>query len=54
MIITNKGQVIRTEVSSISLVGRVSQGVRVIRLKSHERVVAVEKIIDPEQIEKDG
>ena len=54
MIITNKGQVIRTEVSSIPLVGRVSQGVKAIRLKSQEKVVAVEKIIDPEQIQKDG
>ena len=53
MIITNKGQVIRTEVSSIPLVGRVSQGVKAIRLKSNEKVVAVEKIIDPEQIQKD-
>ena len=54
VIITNKGQVIRTKVSSIPLVGRISQGVKAIRLKSHERVVAVEKFIDPEQIEKDG
>ena len=48
MIITDKGQVIRTKISDISLIGRVSQGVRVIRLKSGEKVVAVEKIIDPD------
>ncbi len=44
MIITNKGQVIRTSISGISLMGRATQGVRIIRLKEREKVVAVEKI----------
>ena len=44
MIITNKGQVIRTEVKDISLVGRATQGVRIIRLNDNENVVAVEKL----------
>ena len=44
MIITNKGQVIRTKISGISLMGRTTQGVRIIRLKGSEKVVAVEKI----------
>lgn len=48
MIITDKGQVIRTTIAGISLLGRNTQGVRVIRLKEGEKVVAVEKIIDPE------
>lgn len=46
MIITNKGQVIRTKVSGISLMGRATQGVRVIRLKDDEKVVAIEKIAE--------
>ena len=48
MIITNNGQVIRTKISGISLLGRATQGVRVIRLKDGEKVVALEKIADTE------
>jgi len=46
MVITDKGQVIRMKISGISLLGRATQGVRVIRLKEGEKVVAVEKLID--------
>lgn len=46
MIITNKGQVIRTKMSGISLMGRATQGVRIIRLKDGEKVVAVENIVE--------
>jgi DNA gyrase subunit A len=46
MIITDKGQVIRTKISGISLLGRATQGVRIIRLKEDEKVVAVEKVIE--------
>jgi DNA gyrase subunit A len=49
MIITDKGQVIRTKISGISLLGRNTQGVRLINVKPDEQVVAVEKIIDPEE-----
>jgi len=48
MIITDKGQVIRTKISGISLMGRATQGVRIIRLKTEEKVVAVENIIEDE------
>ena len=48
MIITDKGQVIRTKISGISLMGRTTQGVRIIRLKEGEKVVSVEKLFDPE------
>lgn len=51
MIITNNGQVIRTKISGISLMGRTTQGVRIIRLKNGEKVVAVEKILEPENEE---
>jgi DNA gyrase subunit A len=50
MIITNKGQVIRTKISGISLMGRATQGVRIIRLKDEEKVVSVEKFLDPDGI----
>lgn len=49
MIISDKGQVIRTKISGISLMGRTTQGVRLIKLKEGENVVAVEKIIDPDE-----
>jgi DNA gyrase subunit A len=48
MIITDKGQVIRTKISGISLLGRNTQGVRLINVKPDEKVVAVEKIMDPD------
>lgn len=42
VIVTNKGQVIRTEISEISLVGRNTQGVRLMKLKGGEKIVSVE------------
>ena len=51
MIISNKGQVIRTTISGISLMGRTTQGVRIIRLKSDEKVVSVEKVAESENDE---
>ena len=52
MIITNNGQVIRTKISGISLLGRNTQGVRLINLKDGEAVVAVEKIADSDDDEE--
>jgi DNA gyrase subunit A len=49
MIITNNGQVIRTKIAGISLLGRNTQGVRLINLKDGEQVVAVEKIVDADE-----
>jgi DNA gyrase subunit A len=49
MLISDKGQVIRTKISGISLMGRTTQGVRLIKLKEGEAVVAVEKILDPDE-----
>jgi DNA gyrase subunit A len=45
LLVTNAGQVIRTSVEGISVVGRNTQGVRLIRVNDDELVVAVEKII---------
>jgi DNA gyrase subunit A len=54
MIITDKGQVIRTKISGISLLGRNTQGVRLINVKPDEKVVAVEKIVDPDEVTNEG
>jgi DNA gyrase subunit A len=48
MIITDNGQVIRTKISGISLLGRNTQGVRLINLKGSEKVVAIENIAESE------
>ncbi|TDJ05276.1 MAG: DNA gyrase subunit A [Deltaproteobacteria bacterium] len=48
VIITDKGQVIRIKMSGISLMGRATQGVKIIRLKEGEKVVSVEKFLDPD------
>ncbi len=45
VIISNNGQVIRMNVEGISLLGRATQGVRLINLKDGESVVAIEKLI---------
>ncbi|MBL7665418.1 MAG: DNA gyrase subunit A [Bacteriovoracaceae bacterium] len=52
MIITDKGQVIRTKISGISLLGRNTQGVRLINLNEGEKVVAVEKIAETDEGEE--
>lgn len=52
MIVTNNGQVIRTNISGISLMGRATQGVRIIKLKAGESVVAIEKIADTDSDEE--
>lgn len=54
MIITNNGQVIRIKISGISLLGRTTQGVRLINLKAGEKVVGLEKFLDPEGPESPG
>ncbi|MDH4466753.1 MAG: DNA gyrase subunit A [Bacteriovoracaceae bacterium] len=50
MIITNKGQIIRTRVHEISLVGRATQGVKLINVSGDEVVVSVEKLIESTEI----
>ncbi len=47
VLITNKGQVIRTSIGGISLLGRNTQGVKLINLKEGESVVSIEKIVEP-------
>ncbi len=54
MIITDKGQVIRTRISGISLMGRTTQGVRLIKLKEGENVVAVSNVAEEEVADEGG
>jgi DNA gyrase subunit A len=46
MIITEKGKIIRLRASEISVIGRNTQGVRLINLEEDEKVVGVAKVMD--------
>ncbi len=47
MLISNQGTLVRTRADEISVLGRNTQGVRVIRTKSGEHLVGVERIEEP-------
>ena len=51
MVVTSSGKVIRTPVTGISTLGRNTQGVRVMRLDTEERVVALAKMVDTDDEE---
>lgn len=51
MIITNNGIVIRLDVSSISLMGRVTQGVKLINLKDNNKVASIALVNKESNIE---
>jgi DNA gyrase subunit A len=46
MLITNGGQVIRISVSGISVLGRNTQGVKLIRVDNNERVVSFSPVVE--------
>jgi DNA gyrase subunit A len=48
MLVTNGGQVIRVPVDGIRIVGRSSQGVTVFKTAADEKVVSVERIVEPD------
>lgn len=53
MLVTNRGQTIRTRVSEIRETGRNAQGVRVMNVEDGERVVAIEALQDKNDEELD-
>ncbi|WP_101756865.1 DNA gyrase subunit A [Oceanicoccus sp. KOV_DT_Chl] len=50
MMISDQGTMVRTRTDEISVLGRNTQGVRVIRLKEGEHVVGVERIEEPDEV----
>ncbi len=54
MIITSKGMVVRTPVNGIRVIGRATQGVKCIRLKDEDSVVAVARLVggDKDEVEE--
>ncbi len=51
MLVTDKGKLIRTSVDEIRIAGRATQGVIVFRTEEGERVMAAERISEPEEDE---
>jgi DNA gyrase subunit A len=49
MLISDKGTLVRTRVDEISVQGRNTQGVRLIKLKEGETLVGVERVEEPEE-----
>jgi len=52
MLVTDGGKVIRTPVKDISVIGRNTQGVRLIELSEGERVVGVAHLAEKEEEEE--
>jgi DNA gyrase subunit A len=49
MFITDRGKVLRTRVADLSIIGRNTQGVRLMVLESEERIVAVAKLAERDE-----
>ena len=49
MLVTQKGKIIRLRINQIRNTGRVTQGVRLINLEEHEKVVAAANIISEKE-----
>ena len=55
MLITDGGTLIRTAVDGISIVGRNTQGVRLIRIGDDEKLVELERVATPDKdVEDEG
>jgi DNA gyrase subunit A len=54
MLVTNTGRVIRISASSVRMVGRVSQGVRLMRLEAKEKIVDITRIEDEDEDVEEG
>ena len=51
MLISDKGTLVRTRVEEVSVQGRNTQGVRLIRLKDGEKLVGLEQVDEPEAVQ---
>jgi DNA gyrase subunit A len=52
MLISDKGTLVRTRVVEVSVQGRNTQGVRLIRLKEGEKLVGLEQVDEPEEVDE--
>ncbi|MDG2141698.1 MAG: DNA gyrase subunit A [Gammaproteobacteria bacterium] len=53
MLISDKGTLVRTRVEEVSVQGRNTQGVRLIRLREAEKLVGLEQVEEPEDAQSD-
>jgi DNA gyrase subunit A len=51
MLISNQGTLVRSKVSEVSILGRNTQGVRLIRLRNEELLTGLERVDEPEENE---
>ncbi len=51
MLISDRGKLVRTRVADISVQGRATQGVRLIKLGEGEKLVGVERVEEPDAVE---
>ena len=54
MLVTSGGKIIRTRVREISVIGRNTQGVRIINLEKGEKVVSVERLAETDDEEEEA
>ena len=54
MLITNGGTLVRTKVAEVSVIGRNTQGVKVIGVSKGEHLISVEKVDESEEEEVDS
>ncbi len=54
MLISNKGTLVRTRVEEVSVQGRNTQGVRLIRLKEGEKLVGLASVDEPDEVADEG
>ena len=54
MLISDKGTLVRTRVDEVSVQGRNTQGVRLIRLKDGEHLVGLEQVDEPDVLEEEA
>ena len=51
MLISDKGTLVRTSADSVSCLGRNTQGVRLIKVDEKERLIGVERVCEPEEVD---
>jgi DNA gyrase subunit A len=54
ILISDRGKLIRLRVNDISVVGRATQGVRLMRVDDGEHVAAIERLAEPADAEQSG
>jgi len=53
MLITNGGTLVRTRVAEVSVIGRNTQGVKVIGVSENEQLISIEKVAESDEDEED-